>query len=117
MYQSSYKSRNQLINTYRNARLCIYVFICLCLRLCFCGFMEMCYNGNRLDITINTQAIILFLYLIIIPLTIPGILYHYAHPLLVMIEAAGDGRNLITLQLYARYQYISIRLIAALSAH
>ena len=34
-----------------------------------------------------------------------------------MIEAAGDSRNLIALQLYAWYQYLSVWLIAALSAH
>lgn len=60
---------------------------------------------------------LLILYLIIIPFTIPGIIYRYAHSLLVMIEAAGDGRNLITLQLYARHQYIGVWLIAAFSAH
>jgi hypothetical protein len=34
-----------------------------------------------------------------------------------MIEAAEDSGNLIALQLYARYQYIGIRLIAAFSAY
>ena len=34
-----------------------------------------------------------------------------------MIEAAGDGRNLVALQLYAWHQYLSVWLIAAPSAH
>ena len=115
-----YQSRNKLTNTYRNARLCIYVFVYLYVCVCVYAFVVL-WKCVIMEIAWILQSIprrsSYFLYLIVIPFTIPGILYRYAHPLLVMIEAAGDGGNLITLQLYARYQYISIRLIATLSAH
>lgn len=48
MYQSSYKSMNQLINTYRNARLCVYVFVYSFMLLWKRVIVEKCYDGIML---------------------------------------------------------------------